>query len=84
VIAVAQESAVQPQAGPREARVLDQHGMHAQDFIIVSGFFPACSLASCRILWRPETGCRFELPFSAAVRHCGYTQETCLGDPRHL
>jgi len=42
------------------------------NYVLVSG------LASCRILWQPETDCQIERP--SAVRHCGHTQETFLED----
>src|ERR1035437_582282 len=69
MIAVAQENAVQPQAGPREARVLDQHGMQAQDFInrqrVLSGLqhrpAPPLQPAARRLF-------AFDLEAGAAVR----------------
>ncbi len=69
VIALAQENAVRPQAGPREARVLDQHRMQAHDFIerqlVLSGLqhgaAPPLQPAARRLL-------AFDLEAGAAVR----------------
>src|ERR1017187_9034214 len=69
MIPVAQENAVRPQAGPREARVLDQYSMQAQDFVnrqrVLSGLqhrpAPPLQSAARRLF-------AFDLEAGAAVR----------------
>ncbi len=69
VIALAEENAVRPQARPREARVLDQHAMQAQDLVkrqrvlagLQHGAAPPLQPAARRLL-------AFDLEAGAAVR----------------